>query len=340
MLVQGARCFPQKKALVYRDWSTTYERLNGMVDQTALYLKRLGVKKGERVAIYLPNIPEWPMFYYGTVRLGAIAVCIASAYKRDEVTRLVSDSLSSVLITCEELLPNVPDRKIIPHVKDIVVVERDQGLRTIVEDKRSGIKDPVRVECEGDDVATFLYTGGTTGVPKGAMLTHRNLLYSAQMVCYYERTVPEDVGICFMPLNHVFGLCHIMNSMFFGCATLVLFKAFDMDAILQSVSENKITPLLCRSDDLHTFFEQPGKQKKPEVADICILGGHEHARRDRASVERGISSSHSRILRHDGIGLYHHFQSLLSSQDRDGRGAGWPRGAETRGPRGQAGRRR
>ena len=241
MLVQGARCFPQKKALVYRDWSTTYERLNGMVDQTALYLKRLGVKKGERVAIYLPNIPEWPMFYYGTVRLGAIAVCIASAYKRDEVTRLVSDSLSSVLITCEELLPNVPDRKIIPHVKDIVVVERDQGLRTIVEDKRSGIKDPVRVECEGDDVATFLYTGGTTGVPKGAMLTHRNLLYSAQMVSYYERTVPEDVGICFMPLNHVFGLCHIMNSMFFGCATLVLFKAFDMDAILQSVSENKIT---------------------------------------------------------------------------------------------------
>ena len=241
ILVQGARCFPQKKALVYRNWSTTYEGLNGLVDQIALYLRRLGVRKGERVAIYLPNIPEWPMFYYGTVRLGAIAVCIASAFKRDEVTRLANDSLSSVLITCEELLPNVPDRKIIPHVKDVVVVERDRGLRTIVEDKRPGIKDPVRVECEGDDVATFLYTGGTTGVPKGAMLTHRNLLYSAQMVCYYERTVPEDVGICFMPLNHVFGLCHIMNSMFFGCATLVLFKAFDMDAILQSVSENKIT---------------------------------------------------------------------------------------------------
>ena len=241
MLVQGARCFPQKKALIYGDRSYTYEELNAIVDPIALYLKDLGVTREHRVSLYLPNIPEWIMFYFGTARLGATSVCIASAFKRDEMTRLVNDSLSSVLVTCEELLPQLPDRKVIPHVKDIVVVERDHTLRAIVEGKKTKISAPQRVECGGDDVATLLYTGGTTGVPKGAMITHKNLLYSSHMVSYYERTVPEDVGLCFMPLTHVFGQCHIMNSLFYACATLVLMKGFDMNAVMASVAENKVT---------------------------------------------------------------------------------------------------
>jgi long-chain acyl-CoA synthetase len=241
MLIQGARCFPEKKALIYGKKSYTYGELNSVVDRVALYLRDLGVTPEQRVSIYLPNIPEWPMFYYAIARLGAVAVCIAAAYKRDEMTRVVNDSLSSVVVTCEELLPHLPDRSVIPHVRDVIVIERDAKLQSILEGGKAIPGSPLRVECGGDDVATFLYTGGTTGVPKGAMLTHRNLLYSAHMVCYHERTVPGDVGICFMPLNHVFGLCHIMNSIFYGCATLVLFKGFDMDAVMASVAENKIT---------------------------------------------------------------------------------------------------
>ena len=241
MLVQGARCFPEKKALIYGKKSYTYGELNAVVDRVALHLRDMGVTPGQRVSIYLPNIPEWPMFYYAIARLGAVAVCIAAAYKRDEMTRVVNDSLSSVVVTCEELLPHLPDRSVIPHVRDVIVIERDAKLQSILEGEKAITRSPLRVECGGDDVATFLYTGGTTGVPKGAMLTHRNLLYSAHMVCYHERTVPEDVGICFMPLNHVFGLCHIMNSIFYGCATLVLFKGFDMDAVMASVAENRIS---------------------------------------------------------------------------------------------------
>jgi long-chain acyl-CoA synthetase len=241
LLVHGAMCFPQKKALIYANRSYTYEELNAIVDQVACYLRDLGVKRGDRVSLYLPNIPEWLMFYYGTARLGATSVCIASAFKREEATRLVNDSLSSVLVTCEELLPQLPNREVIPHVKEIVVIERDHILRSIIEGKKLKGPLPQRVECEGDDVATLLYTGGTTGVPKGAMITHKNLLYSAHMVCYYERTVPEDVGLCFMPLTHVFGQCHIMNSMFYGCATLLLLKGFDMDGVRASVAGNKVT---------------------------------------------------------------------------------------------------
>ena len=122
IIVQGAACYPQKKALIYGDRSYTYEELNAIVDQVALYLRDLGITREHRVSLYLSNIPEWPIFYYAIARLGATSVCIASAFKREEMTRLVNDSLSSVLVTCEELLPHLPDRKVIPQVKDILVM--------------------------------------------------------------------------------------------------------------------------------------------------------------------------------------------------------------------------
>jgi long-chain acyl-CoA synthetase len=254
-------CFPKKKALIFGDKSYTYEEFNALVDQVALYLKNLGVTREHRVSLYLPNIPEWLMFYYGTARLGATSVCIASALKKEEVSQLVNDSLSSVVVTSEELLSQLPDQKAIPHAKDIVVIERDQTLRSIVEGKKMNGTVLKPMECEGDDVATFLYTGGTTGVPKGAMLTHKNLLTSAQNVCYNEKMVPEDVGLCFMPLTHVFAQCHIMNSTFYGCATLVLSKNFDMDAVIASVVENKITRFYAVPTVYIRFLNNPDSKK-------------------------------------------------------------------------------
>jgi len=261
VFTQGAMCFPKKKALIFGDKSYTYEEFNALVDQVALYLKNLGVTREHRVSLYLPNIPEWLMFYYGTARLGATSVCIASALKKEEVSQLVNDSLSSVVVTSEELLSQLPDQKAIPHAKDIVVIERDQTLRSIVEGKKMNGTVLKPMECEGDDVATFLYTGGTTGVPKGAMLTHKNLLTSAQNVCYNEKMVPEDVGLCFMPLTHVFAQCHIMNSTFYGCATLVLSKNFDMDAVIASVVENKITRFYAVPTVYIRFLNNPDSKK-------------------------------------------------------------------------------
>jgi long-chain acyl-CoA synthetase len=261
VLVQGAMCFPQKKALIYANRGYTYEELNAIIDRLTLFLRDLGVTREHRVSLYLPNTPEWLMFYYGIARIGATSVCIASAFKRQEVTRLINDSLSSVVVTCEELLSQFPNQKEIPHIKDIVVIERDQTLRSIIEGKQQKAIMPNPVECEGDDVATLLYTGGTTGVPKGAMITHKNLLYSAYTICYYERTVPEDVGLCFMPMTHVFGQCHIMNSIFYGCATLVLLKGFDMDGVLASVLENKITRFYAVPTIYIRFLNNPESKK-------------------------------------------------------------------------------
>ena len=156
IFAQGATYYPQKKALIYGDRSYTYGECNAIIEQVALRLRDLGVTRGHRVSLYLHNCPEWLMFYYGAARLGATPVCIASAYKRKEMTGLVNDSLSSLVVTCEELLPQFPERKEIPHVKDILVVERDETLSSIMEKKNAKGPPCERVECEEDDVASIL----------------------------------------------------------------------------------------------------------------------------------------------------------------------------------------
>jgi long-chain acyl-CoA synthetase len=173
--------------------------------------------------------------------LGAVAVCVSSAYKQKEVASLLNDSLVSLVITCDELLDQLPERDAVPSVKEVVVWENDRVLKSIFDVRSAGHKPFLPVDCGLDDECAILFTGGTTGIPKGAMLTHRNIMYSAQNVCYHERAIPADVALCFLPLNHVFGGVHIMNSTFFGCGTLVLHKSFDMDRLLSSVQSEKIT---------------------------------------------------------------------------------------------------
>jgi len=238
---RAALNFAEKTAVVQDKNHYTYARLKSATESVASYLRGLGVRRGDRVAVYMPNRPEWVAAYYGIIRLGAVAVCVSSAYKQKEVTHLLNDSLVSQVITCEELLPQVPERDAVPSVADVVVWENDHVLASIFDINSTEHKPFSPVDCDLNDECAILFTGGTTGIPKGAMLTHCSILYSAQNVCYHERAVPGDVALCFLPLNHVFGGVHIMNSTFYGCGTLVLHKSFDMDRLLSSVHNEKIT---------------------------------------------------------------------------------------------------
>jgi len=240
---RGSLNFADKTALVLDHDRYTYRQLKSATEQVALYLSEHGIRRGDRVAIFMPNRPEWVAAYYGVIRLGAVAVCASSAYKQKELAHLLNECLVSLLITCEELLPQLPQRDAVASLKDVVVWENDSALASVF-DIRSARQTPfLAVNCGFNDECAILFTGGTTGIPKGAMLTHRNILYSAQNVCYHERAVPDDVALCFLPLNHVFGGVHIMNSTFYGCGTLVLHKCFDMDRMLDSVQRERITRL-------------------------------------------------------------------------------------------------
>jgi long-chain acyl-CoA synthetase len=238
---RGALNFADKAALVYNSERYTYERLKSAIDRIAFYLSEKGMGRGDHIAIYMPNCPEWVAAYYGIIRLGAVTVCASAAYKQKEIEHLLNDSQVSLLITCDELLPQVPERLTIPMVKDILVWENDPNLALIFKTSSTENEPFAPTDCNPEDECVILFTGGTTGTPKGAMLTHRNILYTAQNVCYHERAVSGDVALCFMPLNHVFGANHIMNSTLYGCGSLVLHKSFDMDEVLSSIQTDKIT---------------------------------------------------------------------------------------------------
>ena len=144
------------------------------MDRVAFYLSKQGMRSGDRIAVHMPNCPEWVALYYGIIRLGAVAVCVGAAYKQKEIEHLLNDSQISLLITCNELLPQVPKRETIPTVKGIVAWENDSVLTSIFKTRAIENEPFVPADCNPGDECVILFTGGTTGTPKGAMLTHRN----------------------------------------------------------------------------------------------------------------------------------------------------------------------
>jgi long-chain acyl-CoA synthetase len=252
---------PDKKALIFGDASYTYAEMDQMIDGISGYLVRLGVSKGDRISIYMANRPEWIMVYYGIARIGAIAVCVPSAYKKDEMKGVVKDSRSSILVTSEALRSQLPPSDAIPLVRQTIVIEHDEAIQSILRGENA----PVAIQAEetdGDDTAAILYTGGTTGTPKGAMLTHRNILYSAQNVAFHERMIPDDVGVNFLPLNHVFAQCHIMHTFFSGCGTLVLLPAFDMDSVSAAIVRHGVTRFYAVPTIYIRFLNNPESKKQ------------------------------------------------------------------------------
>jgi long-chain acyl-CoA synthetase len=263
---------PGKKALIFGSDSYTYDEMDRIISALVKYLFDMGVTKGDRVALFMANRPEWIMFYYAIARIGAISVCVPGAYKQDEMQEVVKDSLSSIIVTSEGLLQQFPPPAAIPLIRKIVVVERDERVCAILRGEATQ-RNRAGAATSGDDATAILYTGGTTGTPKGAMLTHRNLLYSAQNVAYHERMVPGDVGVCFMPLNHVFAQCHIMHTYFAACATLVLFPAFDMDKVVAAVSEHKVTRFYAVPTIFIRFLNNPESLKHLKSIRYVFSGG-------------------------------------------------------------------
>ena len=267
---RSALYFNDKIALAYGENQFTYGHLRSATERIAFYLRDRGVGRGDRIAIFMPNRPEWVAVYYAIVRLGAVAVCTSAAYKKTEIAHLLKESAASLLVTCDELVPQTPERKNMGTVKDVVVWENEPVLESIWETPSANREPFTPVDCDPSDECVILFTGGTTGVPKGAMLTHRNILFTAQNVCYHERTVPDDVALCFMPLNHVFGGNHIMNSSLYACGTLVLHKSFDMDRVLASIQHDKITRFYSVPTVFIRLLNTPGSRRYLAGVKYCF----------------------------------------------------------------------
>ncbi|MBW4427547.1 MAG: long-chain fatty acid--CoA ligase [Nostoc desertorum CM1-VF14] len=238
---QGRRLFPNKIALIFEGKTFTYKQLDELAGKAANALRGLQVKKGDRVALFLPNIPEFVISYLGILKIGAIAVSINVMLKNAEVSYILHDCAAKVIITTESQRQQVSETDL-PELEHILIAEGNgnKGM-TLAELMANASPIAPAIEMDRHVPACILYTSGTTGFPKGATLTHGNVIANSYAANRCYRISNNDSLLLYLPLFHCFGQNAILNTGFSACATIILQRRFDLQKVLQSITEYQIT---------------------------------------------------------------------------------------------------
>ena len=234
---RAAAWFPERPAILFEDRTLTYRELDAAAGRLASALRAHGVRRGDRVALYLPNIPEFAIAYVATLKAGAVAVSVNAIFKAEEVAYILDDSGAGVVFTTADLLAQLP-----PGLRHVVVCEGDAtghpSLEAWVAAGAAGVRS---IDLDRAEPAVLLYTSGTTGFPKGATLTHGNVVFNDYACAHHLGIRPEDRLLLFLPLFHVFGQNAIMNAAFTACATVVLHRRFVPDQVLDGIQRQRAT---------------------------------------------------------------------------------------------------
>lgn len=231
-LEKFAKVSPLNTALIFENQKFSYAKLNQMSCAAAeILVRKYRIEKGMRVALYLPNGTEFVAFYYGILKLGAVAVSINSKLKSEELEHILKDSQCTVLIATLELL------EFVPAVENLEV-----ELATPYFYGDEIVEIPTQEMCENDPAA-ILYSSGTTGVPKGVVLTHGNILFNVESKRKYCEISSDDIALLHIPLAHCYGQNDILNSMINVGATVLLTQNFELRMILENIRDHNVTML-------------------------------------------------------------------------------------------------
>ncbi|KPJ77911.1 MAG: AMP-binding protein [Deltaproteobacteria bacterium SG8_13] len=239
-LEAAAMHFPNRVAVIDRGRKWTYAAFNRESDRFAAALAACGIIPGDCVALCAPNSFEWLAFYFGALKAGAVAATFSHLLSADELRKITADCRPRAMFTSIEKGDDLRKAHGIGALVEMVVHDDGAAVECFKEkgDSRFRVVDRPR-----HTPAVVLYTGGTTGTPKGALLSHENILFSTGTVARYERSSEKDVALCFLPLNHVFAQIHILQSTVYSGGALVLEPAFDAGRILDAVRRYRITRL-------------------------------------------------------------------------------------------------
>lgn len=264
LLVQSAQKSPDKPVIQYLGKTLTYQQLLQEVYRFAHVLRGLGVQKGDRLAIMLPNTPQAVIGYYGALFVGAIVVLINPLYQERELIHQLSDSGSKTILCLDLVYPRV--KSILPKtdLQHILVTSVKDYLPTfkkwlypltqkqpkITYDSHTtyALKNLLKEASiarldsplnSNEELALLQYTGGTTGLAKGVMLSHRNLLVNVyQLSSWFYRSKRKDICILgMMPFFHVYGMTTVMNLAICRGGMMVLVPRFDAKMILQLIEK-------------------------------------------------------------------------------------------------------
>jgi long-chain acyl-CoA synthetase len=267
-LENSARFFPNKPAIREGNLELTYAQLNEKANRVATGLIKLDVKPGELIGICAPNSADWIIFYFGIIKTGAAAITLANAVTPGELANLLTHSKPRILFTTSNRVKDLDYLKA-PNMLEKIICTSDCDL-TLDDLMKSGSGTFNAVEMERDDTAAILYTGGTTGIPKGVMLTHEGIIFSSQAIAVYEHSTPNDFALCFQPFNHVFGQIHIMNATILSAGCLELLPGFDFEKVLQLTESGRITKFFSVPTVYVRLLEIPDIKKRLGKVNYCF----------------------------------------------------------------------
>jgi long-chain acyl-CoA synthetase len=244
ILSESAHSGPGHAVAVFDGGQLTYRQLDQASDRVAANLAAAGIKPGDRVALQLPNIPQFLISYFGILKAGAVVVPLNVLLRAPEVAYHLEDSGALVLITWAGALAEAVKGAETAEIGAIFVVGHAPGSPGVLPFERllDGAAPPVEMAMrQPSDTAVIVYTSGTTGRPKGAELTHLQLYMNADIPGRLFDVQPDDVVVTVLPLFHVFGLSSILDvCVRFGC-TMSLIPRFTPGAVLAAVERDRAT---------------------------------------------------------------------------------------------------
>jgi long-chain acyl-CoA synthetase len=268
-LARSAQSHPERVALKLDDAELTYAQLDDAAARAAGLLRAHGVRRGDRVGIMLPNVPQFALAYYGALRLGAVVVPLNVLLKGREVTFYLRDPGARLLLAWHGFLDEARTGAEAAEA-DLVEVEPGAFESALAEAEPVGTVE----EVAGEDTAVILYTSGTTGTPKGAELTHDNLRRNADAAVGLYELNTDDVILGALPLFHSFGQTCALNATIRGGGCLTLIPRFEPGKALEILQRDRVTVF----EGVPTMYAALLHHPDAESADastlrVCLSGG-------------------------------------------------------------------
>ncbi|MCD7034877.1 fatty acid--CoA ligase family protein [Metabacillus sp. GX 13764] len=290
-LKEAGSLFRDKPAYIFEGEKTSYGELNRMVDLFAASLKEMGVEKGDHVALLLGNSPYFVISYFGAIRAGASVIPVNPIYTPSEIAYILNNGDVKAVAALDLFIPLLEGlNDSLPALQHVIVCETPpseqkagfsleslkissklKSFTSLAQTNMEGFQAP---ELEEDEVAVILYTSGTTGTPKGAMLTHKNLYSNASDVASYLKIGENDNVITALPMFHVFCMTVSLNAPLMAGATLLILPKFSPAKVFR-VAKNYQATVFAGVPTMYNFLLQypEGNPEDFQSFRLCISGG-------------------------------------------------------------------
>jgi long-chain acyl-CoA synthetase len=279
-LLEWAERKPNAPVLIYYGNEITFQQLEEMSDRFAAFLSARGLKKGDKVAVFLPNCPQFHIAFYGTLKLGCVHVPVNPMFKEMELLYELNDSEAQVIVTLDQLYPIVKAVKDKTQLREIVTTSLSDYLpenpaipihESMVGPKidTTGAIDMATMlakqppyypdhDVELDDVVALNYTGGTTGLPKGCEHTQRDMIYTAATMSTYTMEQKEgDVSLVYIPIFWIAGENSGLITPVFTGNPCVLLTRWDAEAVLTAIDRYHVSHTGGTVDNMVELMEHP-----------------------------------------------------------------------------------